>query len=1237
MGRNTSAQITKVPVENCEKYTTCDECLGVDGVGDPYCGWCTLENRCTRKSDCEGYPDSSTNRWIADDSQCPSIDVDPSSVEREKIKLLTLTVTSLPHSRNGYKCVFDSLGTTDADAADESNVLTCTTPPPSNIPPPGNRGYVRVKLSLLSKETNEKFVSTDFDFYDCESFKTCMTCTKNNYGCDWCVFENKCSKDVSSCIENGIIKGDAIEANSSQQCPQIKEGAETLIPVDLSQEFYVVGVNFPQPSDGQTGYDCILHIEGVEVTVTGERESTESIKCQSSKYMYSEDVSSKLVSLQLKWNNDFEIDNPDNVKVNLYKCDVGRPNCGVCHQAELKYQCGWCNSVNEQKCTVVNKCNPINSWLTREEICPNPTIDKIKPEAGPIEGGTRLTIMGYNLGKNSSNVKQIDVAGLECIPQSDGYRTAEHGGTKIVVTGENLNIVQTTLMRVYKDVLYYDSPCKVESSTKMVCKAPDISATNIETTAEQPYKVDYGFILDSVENTTHLINSEFGAFSYYPNPEYYPFENGVKVYSGVGEDPLVIPGQHLNLASSETDVTVMIGSEICEVISLAWNQLTCQPPRQQPNGGSEEKGVELWIYHGNLNVTTGSLKYASAGPPLSIEAIIAIAAAGTVCLVVFIIILILYRRKSTESNRNVKKLQVQLDMLESRVAKECKEAFAELQTEVTEMTTDIEAAGIPFLDYRNYTMKVLFPGDEDHPVLKELEVKGARKADVEKGLREFGKLINNKTFLLIFIRTLEAQNNFKMTESVAEKMLTNWLTFMLYRFLKDCAGEPLFMLYRALKQQIEKGPVDACTHEARYSLSEAKLIRQQIDYKTYLINVVNPDTVFDSKEEQYIQVKVLDCDTISQVKEKFLDAIYKNAPYSSRPRVEQVDLEWRQGFGGRLSLADDDVTCKVEGEWKRINTLEHYKVLDSAIMALVPKQGFNMSPGVTSLKVCNIVYDSLFLFTGNMSLTASPGHRSNSSMLINSEIAESGQKFWHLIKQHDVDLQKEGDRSSKMMSEIYLTRLLSTKGTLQKYVDDFLETLFSTVHHGHALPQAIKYLFDFLDEQALEHGITDPDVVHTWKSNSLPLRFWVNVIKNPDFVFDVYKSQTVDACLSVVAQTFMDSCSTSEHKLGKDSPSSKLLYARDIPHYRDWVYRYYEDIKNMPTVSDQDMSSALADESRVHQFEFNTVSALNELYFYFTHKYNDQILEALEDDDTARKSRLAYKLEQVGDIMSGQH
>lgn len=164
-------------------------------------------------------------------------------------------------------------------------------------------------------------------------------------------------------------------------------------------------------------------------------------------------------------------------------------------------------------------------------------------------------------------------------------------------------------------------------------------------------------------------------------------------------------------------------------------------------------------------------------------------------------------------------------------------------------------------------------------------------------------------------------------------------------------------------------------------------------------------------------------------------------------------------------------------------------------------------------------------------------------------------------------------------------------------------------------------------------GIFDSEVVHTWKSNSLPLRFWVNLIKNPNFVFDINKSHIVDSCLSVVAQTFMDACSTSEHRLGKDSPSSKLLYAKDLPIYKDWVERYYNEISMVPPINEQDMNAMLAEESRQHAHEFNTDVSLLELFKYAV-KYEEQLMLALDDDEFGRKFKLASKLRQTMLIMN---
>lgn len=46
----------------------------------------------------------------------------------------------------------------------------------------------------------------------------------------------------------------------------------------------------------------------------------------------------------------------------------------------------------------------------------------------------------------------------------------------------------------------------------------------------------------------------------------------------------------------------------------------------------------------------------------------------------------------------------------------------------------------------------------------------------------------------------------------------------------------------------------------------------------------------DNENSPEIPVKVLNCDTITQVKEKILDAVYKNVPYSQRPRAVDMDL-----------------------------------------------------------------------------------------------------------------------------------------------------------------------------------------------------------------------------------------------------------------------------------------------------------------------------------------------------------
>ncbi|NXC40945.1 PLXA1 protein, partial [Penelope pileata] len=1391
----TEKQVTRVPVESCEQYESCELCLG---SRDPHCGWCVLHNVCSRKDRCERADEP--QRFASELQQCVQLTVQPRNISVTMSEVpLVLQAWNVPDLSAGVNCSFEDF--TESESRIEDGKIYCSSPSAKDvIPITRGRGDKRVvKLYLKSKETGKKFASVDFVFYNCSVHQSCLSCVNGSFPCHWCKYRHICTHNAADC---SFLEG---RVKLSEDCPQILPSTQIYIPVGVVKPITLTAKNLPQPQSGQRNYECIFHIPGSTTRVTALRFNSTSIQCQNTSYFYEgNDISDLPVNLSVVWNGNFVIDNPQNIQAHLYKCSALRESCGLCLKADPRFECGWC--VSEKRCTLRQHCLAYeSSWMhasSGNSRCTDPKITKLSPETGPRQGGTRLTITGENLGLKFEDVRWgVRVGKVMCIPIESEYISAEQivceigdaspskvhdarvevcirdcspnyratspksftfvtptfsrvtpargplsggtwiaiegshlnagsnvtvtiggrpcafsgrsareircrtppghtpggspilininraelsnpevkynytedptiqkidpewsinsGGTLLTVTGTNLATIKEPKIRAKYCSSERENNCTVYNDTTMVCYAPSIDNPDRSPPEVGDRPDEIGFIMDNVQallivNTTNFV--------YYPDPVFEPL-SPTGMLELKPSSPLILKVRQNLLppaaGNSRLNYTVLIGDTPC-TLTVSETQLLCESPNLTGQHKVTIKAGGFEFSPGTLQIYSDSL--------LTLPAIIGIGGGGGLLLLIIIIVLIAYKRKSRDADRTLKRLQLQMDNLESRVALECKEAFAELQTDINELTNDLDGAGIPFLDYRTYAMRVLFPGIEDHPVLKEMEV----QANVEKSLTLFGQLLNKKHFLLTFIRTLEAQRSFSMrdrgnvaslimtalqgemeyatgvlkqllsdlieknlesknhpklllrrTESVAEKMLTNWFTFLLYKFLKECAGEPLFMLYCAIKQQMEKGPIDAITGEARYSLSEDKLIRQQIDYKMLTLNCVNPE----NENAPEIPVKVLNCDTITQVKEKLLDAVYKGVPYSQRPKAGDMDLEWRQGRMARIILQDEDVTTKIDNDWKRLNTLAHYQVTDGSSVALVPKQNsaYNISNSSTFTK-------SLSRYESMLRTASSPDSLRSRTPMITPDL-ESGTKLWHLVKNHDHMDQREGDRGSKMVSEIYLTRLLATKGTLQKFVDDLFETIFSTAHRGSALPLAIKYMFDFLDEQADKHQINDYDVRHTWKSNCLPLRFWVNVIKNPQFVFDIHKNSITDACLSVVAQTFMDSCSTSEHKLGKDSPSNKLLYAKDIPNYKSWVERYYADIAKMPAISDQDMSAYLAEQSRLHLSQFNSMSALHEIYSYIT-KYKDEILAALEKDEQARRQRLRSKLEQAIDTMA---
>lgn len=277
--------------------------------------------------------------------------------------------------------------------------------------------------------------------------------------------------------------------------------------------------------------------------------------------------------------------------------------------------------------------------------------------------------------------------------------------------------------------------------------------------------------MDNVESVRDL-NKHFqnlrSIIIYVDDPVYFPFPNNVKLYKG---DTLVIEGEKLNIASDETDVSVTIGQKQCNVTSLALTQLVCTPPEQQPES-TDELGIEtsndlpLVVVHvgRTLRFPIGYLKYELLKPYTFSHAIVGIVIGCAIIVCLLFVILVVYRRKSTQAEREYKRIQIQMDTLESNVRMECKQAFAELQTAVCQ-TDDLENSGIPTLDHIAYIMKVFFPGVSDHPILNTPKMRmNSTRTNYDTAMLQFEQLINNKIFLLTFIDTLEAQKSFNIRD-----------------------------------------------------------------------------------------------------------------------------------------------------------------------------------------------------------------------------------------------------------------------------------------------------------------------------------------------------------------------------------------------------------------------------------------------------------------------------------------
>uniref|UniRef100_A0A9J8AGR5 Plexin D1 n=1 Tax=Cyprinus carpio carpio TaxID=630221 RepID=A0A9J8AGR5_CYPCA len=1286
----TTHHLLQVQVSACRECSSCSECVS---AGDAYCGWCTLEGRCSVQKDCSSR--TVGRSWISTGDgvqQCPSMTITPSEISRSAhMRDVGILINGSVPDLQGLQveCDFGVGITTNATVHLDygtTQIQTCPLPPP-HMYPTIPFGTDHVTISVAIRVNNVSVVSGNFTIYECERtgqihFKTaCTSCLSTAWRCYWdprnnlCVSSKESTPQVllensSSCprmvgydvpplpsgsthvfslelrnIEHGAeldcdlgdgqlyraqwLDGPAVNCSGVTlkttmwskkfQLNLRRRGTSTYIdsPEPMTVEVYSCGVGDSDCSQcwgrQAQGHMCVWCENSCQ-----QQEQCHAITthCPDPHIQKVEPLSGPLTGgtlLTVQGRNLGHSAAQLNVSIGRVPCSVLPQYYTVSLRLVCETGAPWEEMSNHVTVSVAGNAVGISKDIFSFV---EPRLLEFMPQQGPLAGGTRLTIQGQFLDAGSTvNVKinqtqnctifmlsskvikcvmppaeaavaeNVSVCvvydGRPCLSASPSFTftyeknpTISHirpnksflsGGRSISVTGYGFDLVQSVRMEVSG---VGQTSCSCVSSTLIVCQSPAANQSQQATAHfylnEVLYRGEDASPSGRGPDEDEEPHADAFHFDYVEDPQFYTANKEKLIKHHPGEPLILI----INKGPSELDLTlqeysVTIGSDLCDITFHNEQLFHCTINR-------------------SLSASTGEL-------PVTVR-------------------------------------------------------------------------GIPFLEYKQFVTRTFFPKmcsdyerrlvqplyendplgpralSETHPLLQDWQSSNSVRPNLEEGITLFSTLLNNKHFLVTFVHALEQQKDFavrdrcnlaslltialhgkleyytsimkdllvdlidasasknpklmlRRTESVVEKMLTNWMSICMYSYLKETVGEPFFLLLCAIKQQINKGSTDAITGKARYTLNEEWLLRENIEAKPQNINVSFQGFGMDS-----VSVRVMNTDTIGQVKEKILEAFYKNLPFSQWPREEDVDLEWfPEGRSSRI-LQDLDDTSVMEDGRKKLNTVFHYQIPDGASLAMSMKDKRENTLG----RVKDLDTD----------------------------------KYVHLVLPHDeLTESRKSHRHShrkKVLPEIYLTRLLSTKGTLQKFLDDLFQAILSIPPEKP--PLAVKYFFDFLEEQADKRGITDPDTLHIWKTNSLPLRFWVNILKNPQFVFDIDKTDHMDACLSVIAQAFIDACSLSDLQLGKDSPTNKLLYAKEIPEYKKRVQCYYKQILEMAPLSEQEMNAHLAEESRRYRNEFNTNLAVMEVYKY-AKKYRNQVVSALDSSPTARRTQLQQKFEQVIALM----
>ncbi|KAJ6656323.1 hypothetical protein lerEdw1_003826 [Lerista edwardsae] len=1096
-------EIRRIQVANCSKHVSCQDCLS---AMDPHCGWCHSNKRCTLARECPR-----SNHWaniLNGTDKCLKICVDGGEIS------VTTVGNFSGLSDQHFICKVINANTNKVLCENKTLEIT-------NCSCHLNRADLTDKVQILFTSSSLN-LSDVFEPKHYSINKTCSEC--DQAGCTWHARKNKCASSTAICKQKEeIFSIFQIHPGAVNNASDGKDTTLTLKALNITSI---------EPA-------WISTIGKSEVIVRGEN-----------LVLGGENLTALDIWMEMTGASSCE---PDEIPAT----DVNGTHIKFCLPPSRKEAKSVCIKAKGFKCSP-----PLTVYYVSLPVC-----SEITPNISWMSGGRNVTIRGKHLNVTDRVV---------------------------ILDEQGMNLANFTCHQDHAECVFTSPPLKSQKGTTIA-----------------------NIMLEIENKHVRCINLQ-----YQPNPKFIRYELETDWELKIHKE-----NDNLNISTNELEVFLSHKAggtwknatfSVHNITNIVTHSIIRCSAKWKTNSNAskiDKSMVKVYVKVGNKEYEINpnqSLNYSFLYSLLLIPVAIVVSVFVT-------------QRKSKQLNR---RLSEHLELLECELRKDiregvvilkavikimlyyekqhCKESlfvagFVELQMEKLDVVDSFGT--IPFLDYKHFVLRTFFPesGASSSVFIEDTnELLSRNRGRNDESITALYTLICNKNFLVTLIHTLEKQKNFSIkdrcffasyltialqtnlvylthilevltkdlmeqssntqpklllrrTESVVEKLLTNWMSVCLSGFLRatgcssplpETVGEPFYLLVTTLNQRINKGPVDVITCKALYTLNEDWLLWQVPEFSRVALNVIFekiPENEGEDAKAKNMQVDVLDCDTIGQAKGKILQAFLSKNGSLYGLQLSEMGLALQLDAETKELQDTDSSTVILEDGTTKLNTIRHYEILDGATVKVFWKKT-DQADEEYSDNYCHLI-------------------------LPDSKAAKDIQGTKHKRKQ------------KFKVKEMYLTKLLSTKIAIHSVVEKLFRSIWTLPNNK--APVAVKYFFDFLDAQAENKKIADPDVVHIWKTNSLPLRFWVNILKNPQFVFDIKKTPHIDGCLSVIAQAFMDAFSLSEQLLGKEAPTNKLLYAKDTPFYKEEVKAFYKAIKDLPSLSTSELEEFLTQESKI--------------------------------------------------------